>query len=371
MRILLVASFPDSILDFRGALIMSMLSKGVEVNIAAPDLPVGSTVRDSLEAKGVIVHGIPLGRTGTNPISDLKLLWHLYFLNRRITPDVFLGYTAKPVIYGSLSAWLARVPRRFALITGLGHAFSDSRGGILTTILQRLYGFALGKVDKVFFQNPDDQALFLKLGVLSARTQSRVVNGSGVDLDAYSVEPQPTGQTRFLMIARLLGSKGVREYARAARQIRNLHPDVQFGLVGWIDENPDSISDTELDAFISDESVKFFGRLQDVRPAISKCNVFVLPSYREGTPRTVLEAMAMGRAIITTNSPGCRETVIDGENGFLVSVKSVSELRNVMLKFIDEPELATKMGRRSREIAIEKFDVNKVNAVMLSEMEIL
>jgi glycosyltransferase involved in cell wall biosynthesis len=148
------------------------------------------------------------------------------------------------------------------------------------------------------------------------------------------------------------------------------YPDVWFGLVGWIDENPDAISNAELDAWVEEGNIEFLGRLDDVRPAIADASVYVLPSYREGTPRTVLEAMAMGRPIITTDAPGCRETVVDGDNGFLVQGQSVDALVDAMQKFIDDPTLADKMGRRSRDIAEEKYDVRKVNAVMLREMGI-
>ena len=162
----------------------------------------------------------------------------------------------------------------------------------------------------------------------------------------------------------------MREYAQAARRVRAVHPAVRCVLVGWIDSNPNSIAQAELDTWINEGSVEFLGRLADVRPAIADSSVYVLPSYREGTPRTVLEAMAMGRAVITTDAPGCRETVVDGDNGFLVPVKSVDELEQAMLKFINDPALALRMGQRSRQVAEDKYDVHKVNAVMLREMGI-
>ena len=173
-----------------------------------------------------------------------------------------------------------------------------------------------------------------------------------------------------MLIARLLGDKGVREYVQAARIVKKTHSNITFYLVGWIDENPDAIHQEELDCWVSEGVISFEGKLTDVRPAIEKCSVYVLPSYREGTPRTVLEAMAMGRPIITTDAPGCRETVVDGDNGFLVPVKSVDALVKAMQKFIDDPDLIAKMAKHSREIAIEKYDVDKVNAVMLREMDI-
>lgn len=370
MRFLLIASFPDSLLHFRGPLIDALLASGQSVHVAAPDLPFSSPIRSRLEAKGVSVHNIPLQRTATNPGADLRLLIHLVRLLRQVRPQRVLGYTIKPVVYGMLAAWLARVPQRFALITGLGYAFQDGdRRGVLRSLVKRLYSLSLGRAHKVFFQNPDDEGLFRKLGLVPARVPSCVVNGSGVDLAFYGVAPLPVGH-HFLLVARLLGDKGVREYAEAARRIRLQRPDVVFHLVGWLDENPDAISQQELDGWIEDGTIVFHGRLADVRPAVAGCSVYVLPSYREGTPRTVLEAMSMGRAIITTDTPGCRETVVNGENGFLVPVRTVDELVAAMLRFIEDPVLIEKMGSRSRAIAEEKYDVHKVNSVMLREMGI-
>lgn len=374
MVFLLIAGFPDSLLHFRGPLLTALLARGLTVHVAAPDLPTGSYMRQQLEARGMQVHEIPLRRTGMNPLADLATLLHLWRLMRRISPDHVLGYTIKPVIYGSIAARLAGVPQRFALITGLGYAFQgqvadgESRG-LLRALVQRLYGLALRSTHKVFFQNPDDQALFHFLKILRPSMASCVVNGSGVDVNEYAMVPLPDAP-RFLLIARLLGDKGVREYVEAARQVRALHPEAMFSLVGWIDENPDAIRQQELDTWVSEGVVEYLGRLKDVREAIAGCSVYVLPSYREGTPRTVLEAMAMGRAIITTDAPGCRETVVDGDNGFLVRVKAVDELAAAMLRFVESPDLAARMGLRARQVAEDKYDVHRVNAVMLSEMGI-
>lgn len=374
MRFLLIASYPDSLLHFRGPLLDALLAQGHTVHVGAPDLSLGCPVVQDLEAKGLQVHSIPMHRTGMSPLADLVTLLHLHQLMRRIRPDYVLGYTVKPVIYGSLAAWLASVPHRFALITGLGYVFqgqedSSSSRVLLRSLVQQMYALALNHTHKVFFQNPDDQTLFRTLRILPPSLPSFVVNGSGVDVDEYAVAPLPS-EPRFLMIARLLGDKGVREYVAAARLVRARHPEAVFGLVGWIDENPSAISQQELDAWQAEGVIRYLGKLEDVRPAIADCSVYVLPSYREGTPRTVLEAMAMGRAIITTDAPGCRETVIDGDNGLLVPVKAVAELAAAMLRFVEEPGLAAQMGSRSRRIAEEKYDVHRVNAVMLQEMGI-
>ena len=171
------------------------------------------------------------------------------------------------------------------------------------------------------------------------------------------------------MIARLIGDKGVREYLKAAEIIKNKYPIVKFYLVGWIDENPASISKDELDYFINNKIIEFLGRLSDVRPAITQSSVYVLPSYyREGMPRTILEAMSMGRPVITTNAPGCRETVVDGQNGFLVPVKDVNALTAAMERFIKEPELIPVMGAVSRRMAVEKYDVRVINHLILKTM---
>lgn len=374
MKFLLIAGFPDSLLQFRGPLIDALQAQNLEVHIAAPDLPAGDAMRRRLEAKGLVIHDIPLRRTGMNPVADLRCMLHLWRLMKTVKPDFAMGYTIKPVIYGSLAAWLAGVPHRFALVTGLGYAFQGQHGDgsarrLLRSLVQGLYSLGLRRTEKVFFQNPDDEALFRSLRILSSRTSSCVVNGSGVNVAEYRPEALPA-TPQFLLIARLLGDKGVREYAQAAARIRAHRPDVLFSLVGWIDDNPDAIKQEELDAWTSTGTLNYLGRLGDVRPAIAACSVYVLPSYREGTPRTVLEAMAMGRAVITTDAPGCRETVTDGVNGWLVPVRSADALAAAMQRFLDQPDLAAQMGIQSREIAENKYDVRKVNAVMLREMGI-
>ena len=369
-KVAIVASYPDSIIHFRGALIDELTARGAIVHVAAPDLGADSRWRSALEKRGVVANEIPLRRTGINPLSDAWTLVQLGLLFLKLRPDVVLSYTIKPVIYGTIMAWMAGVPRRFALITGAGYLFTGGDQSTLTELVQRLYRFAVRRLDKVFFQNPDDMVLFKDARILLSLTNAVVVNGSGIDVDVYTKKPLPTGDISFLMIARLLSDKGVREYAAAAAKLRGACPKAKFQLAGWIDEHPDAISKLELDSWIEEANVDFLGYLDDVRPAIEASTVYVLPSYREGTPRTVLEAMAMGRPIITTDAPGCRETVIDGENGFLVPVKSVDALVEAMQRFIDNPDLAVEMGRRSREIAEEKYDVHKVNAVMLREMGI-
>ena len=373
MKFLLIAGFSDSLIAFRKPLIQALLDQGLTLHVAAPELLENTQVMAELKQLGVTAHNIPMQRAGMNPLADLKALLALWQLMRKVKPDYVLGYTVKPVIYGSLAAWLAGVPKRFALITGLGFAFIDQEGqrSKVRAIVQRLYRMALSRCHNVFFQNPDDQALFKQLNILAPNAKSTVVNGSGVDVAQFNVAPLPnTPAPRFLLIGRLLGDKGVREYVQAAKLVKQQYPDAQFDLVGWIDANPNTITQPELDQWIQAGTINFLGRLSDVRPAIENCSVYVLPSYREGTPRTVLEAMAMGRAVITTDAPGCRETVTEGDNGFLVPIKDAHALAEAMLKFIEAPELISQMGQRSRLLAEQKYDVHIVNQQMLKDMYI-
>lgn len=377
MRFLIIASYPASILKFRGPLIKALQDKGFEIHIAAPEFNSHPEEVKALNKLGYILHDIPMQRTGTNPLKDAAALFSLYLIMKKVKPSHILAYTIKPVIYGTLAAKAAKVPNRFALITGLGYAFQQveetGKRSKLQKLIHGLYKQALSQTSKVFFQNPDDLNLFKEMNLISSATPTVVVNGSGVDIAEYEVAPFPitadnTPELRFLLIARLLEAKGVREYAKAAKIIKTKYPQVQFDLVGWVDDNPDSIKQQELDEWIADKTVNFWGKLTDVKPAIAKSSVYVLPSYREGTPRTVLESMAMGRPIITTDAPGCRETVIDGCNGYLVKVKSEDDLVKAMQKFIANPALIIQMGKASRALAEEKFDVHAVNQIMLHEM---
>jgi glycosyltransferase involved in cell wall biosynthesis len=376
MKFLMICSYLPSALNFRGKLLEAIHAKGYEIHVFAPDLTDFADELKQLQQLGYQVHSIPMQRAGTNPIADLKLLKSMYQMIRKIQPDYVLSYTIKPVIYGTLAAWLAKVPHRFALITGLGYAFQNIEAGkrsLFQKMVHGLYAQALKHAEKVFFQNPDDLKLFQDMNLLDTHKPTVVVNGSGVNVQDFEVMPLPlNGQAEvkasFLLIARLLGDKGVREYAEAAGLIKAKYPEAEFHLVGWIDENPSAIAQSELDSWISDNTLNYWGKLSDVRPAIAASSVYVLPSYREGTPRTVLEAMAMGRAIITTDAPGCRETVSNGVNGYLVGVKSVDDLVQTMQYFIQDPKLMIYMGQRSREIALHKYDVHQVNKHMMAEM---
>ncbi|QTF91392.1 glycosyltransferase family 4 protein [Halomonas sp. BM-2019] len=372
MKFLIIAGLSDSLINFRGHLISDLIRRGVEVHAAAPDLTRDCQTRAKLEKKGVIVHDIFLRRTGVNPWHDFLTLIGMIRLMRTIKPDNVMGYTIKPVIFGTMAASLSRCTGRFALITGLGYSFSGDcvnfKHRLISNIASMLYRLSLRSASKVFFQNPDDQALFREKKILNSKTPSVVVNGSGVDIEHFVPSNYPSRVT-FLFIARLLIEKGVREYVEAAYQLKSVYPESTFLLVGELDSNPNSITREELDRWIDDGIVSYLGVMDDVRLAFGSSSVFVLPTfYREGIPRTILEALAMGRPVITTDTPGCRETVIDGENGFLVFPRNSGELAHAMRVFLDSPDLVAVMGKRSREEALKKYDVRLVNSSMLKEM---
>ena len=251
------------------------------------------------------------------------------------------------------------------------HGEGSTKQNLIRRVTRQLYARALSAADLTFFQNEDDQKLFTDLGIIRPGQNTVVVNGSGVNTEKFSPQPLPEGdEVHFLLIGRLLKDKGVREYVEAARRVKQQYPQAVFNLVGFLDSNPSSVTQQELDQWVNEGTVKFWGKLSDVRPAINACHVFVLPSYREGTPRTVLEAMATGRAIITTDAPGCRQTVENGYNGWLVPVQSAEKLAEAMERFLSEPALIQQMGQASLEIARNKYDVNIINDFMLNQLKI-
>ncbi|MCX7121205.1 MAG: glycosyltransferase family 4 protein [Gammaproteobacteria bacterium] len=372
MKIIIIASYAPSIINFRKSLV-STLAENHTVIVLAPWED--EKTADEIRALGVIYQPIFLNSHGMSPWKDMKSFFALIKIVKQYKPDILFSYTIKPVIWGSLAAHYAGVKNIYALITGLGYAFTEAHQfsrKILYKIVVFLYSTALSCNRTVFFQNPDDQKLFKKLKMISENKKSIVINGSGVDLSYYAFSTISTDKPiRFLLIARLLKDKGLIEYVEAAKIIKQKYSDSEFHLVGYIDDNPAAISQSLLDKWTAEESIIFHGKLQDVRPVIQLSSVYVLPSYREGTPRSVLEAMSMGRAVISTDAPGCRETVTDGYNGYLVPIKNINALVAAMEKFIRDPESIHIMGLASRKLAEKKYDVHKVNKVILAAMGLM
>jgi glycosyltransferase involved in cell wall biosynthesis len=373
-RICIIGNHASALLLFRGPLITDIVAKGHNVLAFAPDYD--DSTRVEMRAIGAEPVSYSLSRTGMNPLRDAADMLRLVFLLRRLKPDITISYTIKPVIYGSLAAWLAMIPRRFATIEGLGYIFSPVEGSeslnrrLLRSAVCWLYSVALKHANRVFFLNKDDIEEFLKSQIISLE-KVFLMGGIGVDLDCWRPEPAVTKPVTFLLAARLLREKGIVEYARAAQLIRQKYPETRFTLLGTLDNNPGSLRRADVESWASEGILEWLGRVPDIRPLMASSSVFVLPSYyREGIPRSTQEAMAMARPVITTDAPGCRETVIDGNNGFLVPVRNAEALAAAMERFILQPELIESMGQASRRIAEERFDVHKINQVILREMGI-
>lgn len=364
--ILVNASYAPSLVNFRGPLIKAMIAAGHEVHASAPELRGDSA--DRIAALGAFPHEAPLARAGLNPAAD----WSYYRWVRKIIrtskADMALGYTIKPCIWGSLAAEAEGIESA-SLITGLGFAFIPGKGllrQLVNRVSRQLYRRATAANRVVIFQNPDDQADFIAAGALANPAKARLVNGSGVDMAHYAQVPLPD-EPRFLMISRLLANKGVREYGEAASLLLGQGVAARFALAGYFDEGPDAITRDELARWQA-AGVEYLGPLDDVRPALGAASVYVLPSYREGTPRTVLEAMAMGRAVITTDAPGCRETIRDGETGMLIPVRDTAATAEAMQILASDSEARRAMGAAGLEYCRQKYAVEKINAAMLGHL---
>lgn len=382
MKFMLVATSLVSITNFRGKLLDLLQNQGHTISIILPKEFSHNDEIISFYEKGYSIHFIPLVRASISPLSDLKSLYHLCKIMKKEQPDFILSYTIKPVIYGSIAAKIAGVKNIYSLITGLGYAFiSLEHANHKVTNLQKvvfsLYKMALFCSNKVIFQNSDDAELFEKMNLVNSK-KINIVNGSGVDLSHYNYdltileEYAPEQPIKFLMLGRIIGDKGIREYIAAATELKKKYgAKVIFQLGGGLDTNPTAIQQKELDEWVSTGVIEYLGKLQDVRPTITNSHVFILPSYREGTSRSILEAMSIGRPIVTTNVAGCRQLVEVGRNGYLAEAKSVQSLVDAIEKMINlSSNELIQMGTYSRKIVEDKYDVHKVNEHMLTIMDI-
>ena len=366
-KFVLISPKNRTVWNFRGDLIRELVRRGYEVVVTGPD----QTDVDKIIALGARFVEIPMNKTGTSILGDWRYCRKLTKVLRQEKPEVTLGYTVKPCIYGAIAAKKAGVPNINCMITGGGYTFiaTSFKARVLGWIVRSLYRFGLKRAHHVIFQNSDDLGEFCERGLVR-REKCFVVNGSGVNLERFETAPFPERLT-FLMISRLLKSKGVGEYLEAARVVKQKHPEVRCCLLGKFEtQMQDALPREYVQKFIDDGIVERFEETSDVRPYYAQCSVYVLPSYREGTPRTVLEAMAMGRPIITTDTQGCRETVQDGVNGFLVPIKDSVALAEKMCWMIEHPQEVPRMGDASRHYAEEKFDVRLVNQAICSHLEL-
>ena len=351
-KVVIVLNMAWNLLNFRAGLIRALVAAGYEVVAVAPN----DKYAASLESLGCRFVPLHMENGGTNPVKDALLTWRFFRLFAQERPDVYLGYTVKPNVYGSLAAHMVGVPV-INNIAGLGAVFI--KGGLLVRLVRTLYRLALDRSAKVFFQNPDDRALFIDGGLVKANV-TELLPGSGIDLSRFVPVPLRDGgdKVRFLLIARMLHDKGVYEYVEAARKLHERWPQAEFCLLGFLDvQNPAAISRTEMDAWVADGVVKYLGVSDDVRAEIAAADCVVLPSYREGTPRTLLEAAAMARPIITTDAVGCREVVDDGVNGYLCQVRSADDLAAKMEQMLClSLSQRTEIGLRGRKKVESEFD---------------
>ncbi len=370
MRFALITSQAFSVSNFRGPLITALVAQGVEVFAIAPDFD--EQTRASVRLLGAVPVDCYLSRTGMNPLRDILSVLRLMVLLRRLKVEVSLAYFIKPVIFGNLAAFFVRVPQRFCMIEGLGYVFTPPDDHepvtrrILRMLVSLLYKLSLKHAHRVFLLNQDDIAEMLNRGLVR-HAQVVKLNGIGVDLTQWMPTPAVSPPITFLLAARLLREKGIVEYAEAARIVKSKYPDTRFILLGSVDPNPGSLNAEEVSKWVTERLLEWPGHVP-VKSWMTQASVYVLPSYREGVSRSTQEAMAMGRAVITTDAPGCRETVVDGLNGFLVPVRESVALAEAMMRFIKQPALIETMGKASRMLAEERFDVHKVNAIMLATM---
>lgn len=375
-KIFIVCDSSRSLLDFRGRLIEKMQQHN-QVYVFTPKIE-QETVRKRLDDMKVITYESNLNGSNVSILSDLRFIYSLYKLMRTIKPDIFFPYTFKPVIYGSFVAKLCKVKLIVPMLTGLGYSFTDSSSSnkLLVIITRLLLKLSL-KPDpslNIIFQNKDDSERLVQLNILNKKHQVYVVNGSGVDLSHYNYSEPSISPVTFLMVSRLINAKGIKEYYDAAKMIHERFPKAVFKLIGSYDPNIDSINADLYHQIASGDTIQYMGQVDDVRPDIEKSSVMVLPSYYgEGVPRCVLEGMAMGRPVITSDSVGCRETVNqdpEQANGFLIPVKDASALASKMEYFIKNCDEIIRFGSKGYEFAKSKFDVNLVNTELFKIMQL-
>lgn len=366
-KVILIGTVATSFYGFRADLICTLLKKGHKVYAFTSEY----TTEDlkKIEQLGAIPVTYNLNRGGLNPLADIFATYELAKKIKAINPDLVFSYFSKPVIFGTLAAKLAKAPRIIGMLEGLGYTFTEQPEGLSkkTQLIKKiqvfLYKIALPQLDQLIFLNPDDPKDLLEQHAIQVK-KVEVLGGIGLNLKDYPYQPLNSIHfpIKFLFIGRLLKEKGIYEFVQAAKLVKKIYPDTQFTVLGAIDHhNLGALQQTELDTLISSNIIQYPGHVNNIKDWIADNHVFVLPSYREGVPRSTQEAMAIGRAVITTDVPGCRETVIDGVNGFLVPKWDPEALVEKMIYFIEHPEQIRVMGAESYKIAVEKFDAEKVN----------
>ena len=371
MKVIFVGTVASSFYGFRADLIRTLLKKGHQVYAFTSEY----TAEDlkKIEKLGATPITYTLNRGGLNPLADIIATYQLSKKIKAINPDLVFSYFSKPVIFGTLAAKLAKIPCVIGMLEGLGYTFTEQPEGLSkkTQLIKKiqifLYKIALPQLDQLIFLNPDDPKDLLEKYAINVK-KVEVLGGIGLNLQDYPYQPLSNIHLplKFLFIGRLLKEKGIHEFVQAAKLVKEKYPETEFTVLGAIDHaNLGALSEAELHQLIQTNIIHYPGHVSNVSDWIAENHIFVLPSYREGVPRSTQEAMAIGRAIITTDVPGCRETIVDGVNGFLVPKWNPEALAEKMIYFIENPEQIQAMGEESYKIAQEKFDARKVNERLL------
>ena len=359
-RLLFVVNNPAFFMSHRVPVALAAQQSGYEVHVATMD---GPAVAD-IEALGMTHHAIPMTRSGKHPLQELGTLLALIRLFRRLRPRIVHLVTIKPVLYGGIAARLTRVPGMVAAISGLGFVFLSNslKMKLVRAVVARLYRLALGHPNsRVIFQNASDRDLLQSLGAVRD-AQVVMIRGAGVDLNEYSAQPEPPAPPVVVtMVARLLRDKGVQEFVQAARLLRERGLPVTMQLVGGVDAgNPASATPDDVDAWQREGCVRALGERSDVAALYAASHIAVLPSYREGLPKSLIEAAACARAVVTTDVPGCRDAIEPGETGLLVPVRDAQALADAIARLVEDPALRQSMGAAGRTLAEREFNIERV-----------
>ena len=367
MKMMVVSPKNKTVFNFRGELIKEFIKHGYEVVVTGPD----QQYVDDIKALGARFIEVPFVKDNIGIKGDLEYCDNLCRIMRNEKPDKIFSYTIKPVIYGSIAAGRAGIKEVYPMITGLGRVYGTDtlKSKVLRIITGILYKKAFKNCKKVIFQNWDDMELFVKLHYLQ-KSKCLKIDGSGVDMTRFELSELPERPV-FLMVSRIIKEKGVFEFCKAAQLVKEKYPQARFVLLGGYDSSMGAIKPEELDTYVKNKIIEIPGEVKDVSPILKEAYAFVLPTYyREGIPRTILEAMACGKPIITTDWVGTKEAVNNGENGFLVPIKDADKLAEKMICLIENRDEAEKMGRASYNICKEKFEVGIINKNMLKFMDI-
>ncbi|WP_254277656.1 glycosyltransferase family 4 protein [Halomonas sp. 3H] len=375
MKVVLIGTNSSSIFGFRKLLLQSLVEVGHDVRILTADLS-PELKRRAKEELNVEAEEYRLARRGMNPLLDVKNAWKLYRRLKDLDPDFVFCYFSKPVIWGALAARFAGVKRRYGMLEGLGYYFTvhPRSDGWKKTLIRgtqvSLFHLSLPLLKGLVVLNPDDKKDLVEKYRIRV-DNIMVLGGIGLDLHEYPYSLPKKDRIRFIFVGRLLEEKGINEYLQAAEIIKRHHPATEFVILGKPDPgNPGSVDLAYLDRLVETGVIIYPGVVSNVADWLEESSVFVLPSYREGVPRSTQEAMAVGRPIITTDVPGCRETIRDGENGFKVPPHDATAVAEAMERFIAQPDLIFSMGCRSRELAEEQFDADEINRRLIDFLKL-